>query len=83
MSGDRVSEPGMPQCVSYQCLLAVVQLAVSIWLYAGISKGIRSAWTVQIVYSAFGLMGFPLGTLINGYLLSQWFRDDTKAWFGA
>ncbi|HEX8833254.1 MAG TPA: hypothetical protein VF719_03600 [Abditibacteriaceae bacterium] len=57
-------------------------LAISIWLNQALKKGVRAAWTVQIIASAFGVLGFPVGTLIHGYILSQWFKPETKAWFG-
>ncbi|MBV9867085.1 MAG: hypothetical protein JO316_17155 [Abitibacteriaceae bacterium] len=57
-------------------------LAVDIWLNRALKQGTPAAWTVQIVLSALGLCGFPIGTLIHGYILSQWFSPETKAWFG-
>jgi len=63
-------------------LLYAVFLAISIWLNRALKKGVQAAWTVQIIVSVLGLLGFPLGTLIHGYILSQWFKPETKAWFG-
>jgi hypothetical protein len=54
----------------------------AIWLNRALKKGAPAAWVVQIIWSALGLLGFPLGTLIHGYILSQWFKPETKAWFG-
>jgi hypothetical protein len=56
--------------------------ALSIWLNRGLRHGKRAAWTVQLVLSCLGLLGFPLGTMINGYILSHWSKPETKAWFG-
>ena len=52
------------------------------WLNRAIKSGKPVAWTVQIILSILGLLAFPLGTLIHGYILSQWFKPETKAWFG-
>ena len=43
-------------------VLGVLQLPFCIWLNNGITKGIRAAWTGQIVFSCLGLLGFPIGT---------------------
>lgn len=59
-----------------------VFFVVTIWLNRALKKGTAVAWTVQIILSVLGLCGFPVGTLIHGYILSQWFKPETKAWFG-
>ncbi|HEX8236489.1 MAG TPA: hypothetical protein VF600_11070 [Abditibacteriaceae bacterium] len=56
--------------------------AVNIWLNRSLKKGAPAAWVTQIVISVLGLLAFPIGTLIHGYVLSQWFKPETKAWFG-
>ena len=53
-----------------------------VWLNRVLKKGAPAAWNGQIVLSIIGLFGFPVGTLINVYILSQWFKPETKAWFG-
>lgn len=53
-----------------------------IWLLSALKKGVRAAYSVQMILSILGLLGFPLGTIINGYILYQWSRPETKAWFG-
>lgn len=53
-----------------------------IWLNIGLKKGFRGAWTAQFVVSVVGLLGFPLGTIIHGHILSKWSKPDVKAWFG-
>lgn len=55
---------------------------VVLWINRGIKKGARSVWAVQMILSVVGLLGFPIGTLIHGWILSQWFKPDVKAWFG-
>ncbi|HEX8551783.1 MAG TPA: hypothetical protein VF681_09535 [Abditibacteriaceae bacterium] len=52
------------------------------WQRKAIRRGAANAWVVQIILSALGLLAFPLGTLIHGYILSQWFKPEVKAWFG-
>ncbi len=59
-----------------------ILLGGDIWLNRALRTGNRAAWTGQIVLSCFGLLGFPLGTAIHAYILSQWFKPETKAWFG-
>jgi hypothetical protein len=56
-------------------------LALLVWLNRGLKRGTQSAWTVQLILSIVGLLGFPLGTLINGYILSQWSKPEVKWWF--
>ena len=59
-----------------------VLLGINIWLNRALKRGASAAWVVQIIISVLGLLSFPVGTLIHGYLLSQWFKPETKAWFG-
>jgi hypothetical protein len=59
-----------------------VALAITVWLNRGLKKGTPAAWTVQFISSILGLCGFPLGTIINGYILSKWSKPEVKAWFG-
>ena len=53
-----------------------------IWLLFGLKRGDKTAYYGQMVISIIGLIGFPIGTLISAYILYQWFRPETKAWFG-
>jgi len=55
---------------------------IAIWHNRALKKGLSYAWGTQIVLSVLGLFGFPLGTLINIYILSQWGKPETKRWFG-
>lgn len=52
------------------------------WLLFGLKRGLKGAYYTQMIVSIVGLIGFPIGTLINGYILYKWFRPETKAWFG-
>jgi hypothetical protein len=53
-----------------------------VWLLIGLKRGTAAAYWVQLVIAVIGLIGFPIGTLINGYILYLWFKPETKAWFG-
>jgi hypothetical protein len=65
-----------------QAVLYFLLWAVAIWQNGALKRAAPSAWITQIILSVIGLLGFPLGTIINGYILSQWFQPETKAWFG-
>jgi uncharacterized membrane protein YeaQ/YmgE (transglycosylase-associated protein family) len=56
--------------------------ALFLWLGRALKNGAPAAWTVQIIVSVIGLLFFPFWTLVNIYVLSQWFKPETKAWFG-
>jgi hypothetical protein len=53
-----------------------------IWLLIGLKRGTKAAYYVQLLVAILGLTAFPVGTLINGYILFKWFRPETRAWFG-
>lgn len=59
-----------------------VMWGVNLWHNRALKSGAAAAWVTQIVLSILGLFGFPLGTFIHAYVLSQWFKPETKAWFG-
>src|ERR1043165_8488816 len=58
-----------------------VLLALYVWLNRALKNGVPAAWTAQMILSILGLIAFPLGTLIHGYILSQWFKPENRAWF--
>jgi hypothetical protein len=58
-----------------------IAFCVSIWMRNAIRNGEPIAWAVQIILSFLGLFGFPLGTIIHCYVLLNWFKPETKAWF--
>ncbi|HVF85837.1 MAG TPA: hypothetical protein VM821_07625 [Abditibacteriaceae bacterium] len=60
-------------------LFIVALIAFNAWLNIALKKGISAAWEFQILLSAIGLFMFPLGTAINAYILSHWFKPETKA----
>ncbi len=70
---------------SQRSILVVVLYAalwgVDIWLNRALKKGAQSAWVAQIILSILGLLAFPVGTAIHAYVLSQWFKPETRAWF--
>jgi hypothetical protein len=63
-------------------IFCILFFAGMLWQRTGLRRGTGAAWTVQIVLSALGLLAFPLGTLVHGYILSKWFKPEVKAWFG-
>lgn len=67
--------------VAYLAACAI-GLALQVWIISALRKGTPGFWVVQIILSVMGLLSFPLGTVINGYILSQWFNPEVKAWFG-
>jgi tetratricopeptide (TPR) repeat protein len=63
-------------------LIPLGLLGLSIWLLVAIPRGTRAAYYVQMVLSGLGLLGFPIGTLLHGYILYYWVKPETKEWFG-
>jgi hypothetical protein len=57
-------------------------IAFQLWMLKGLRQGIKFCYYFQMVISILGLSGFPLGTLLHGYVLYLWFQPETKAWFG-
>jgi hypothetical protein len=53
-------------------VLGVVYLALSIFLFF-VGRGVRrlESWArmTSVIFACIGLLGFPIGTLINGYIL--------------
>lgn len=47
----------------------------------GLLKGRKLAWYFQVALSAIGLLGFPLGTILNGLILVFFFLPNTRAYF--
>ncbi|MDF2441758.1 MAG: hypothetical protein JWN98_2742 [Abditibacteriota bacterium] len=46
-------------------------LALNIWLNRALKRGNRAAWPINIVVCCLGLLGFPQGTQIQGYLVAM------------
>ena len=64
--------------------LATLGLGLNVWLHFALTKGTKAAWTAQIVVSILTIISLPRIVLLliaHAYLLSQWFKDETKAWF--
>jgi tetratricopeptide (TPR) repeat protein len=77
------TQPGKDPAERIAVLLFIAcLLGVNIWLLIAVPKGMRTAYYVQAVLSALGLTGFPIGTLLHGYILYHWIKPETKAWFG-
>ncbi|MBI3316298.1 MAG: hypothetical protein HYZ87_04920 [Candidatus Omnitrophica bacterium] len=47
----------------------------------GLLKGKKIAWYFQIVLSLFGLLGFPLATVLNLVILIFFFRSSVRDFF--
>jgi hypothetical protein len=67
---------------SWRTLLCLLIFVISHLQRKGLKNGGKIAWKTQIVLSLLGLIWFPIGTVIHGYILSQWFRREVRAWFG-
>lgn len=65
--GGFVSVEGEPLEALLGGLLFAAIAALNFWLGRGLRALRRSARNVATVFCALGLIGFPLGTLINGY----------------
>jgi hypothetical protein len=57
-------------------------LCLGLRLRDALGRGLPLAWRVQVALSVLGLLYVPLGTALHALLLWQWFRPETKAWFG-
>jgi hypothetical protein len=71
----------MPQKIGIT-IFCLALFAVFLWQRKKLQNSAILAWKLQILLSILGLIWFPLGTLIHGYILSQWFKPEVKAWFG-
>lgn len=60
----------------------VLPLSINIWLAISLRNGGKTAWVLQVIVSFTGLITFPIGTILHAYILSRWFRPETKSWFG-
>jgi hypothetical protein len=80
-TAERIGAAGGPQGMVVAIIYGALW-AYTIWLNRSLKKGAPAAWAGQIALSALGLLGFPVGTIIHGYILSQWFKPEVKAWFG-
>jgi len=65
-------------------LIAVYSMvfALQMAMFRGLGHRKKLAWQAQILISGFGVLGFPIGTLIHGFVLSKWFKPEVKDWFG-
>lgn len=77
-----IDSTGSIEASARPLLLSILCVGMGGWLSFGHRQGQSVAWTGQVVLSAIGLTGFPIGTLIHGYLLSKWFAPEVKAWYG-
>lgn len=77
--GLKIDKP-MPERLGF-ALLCVVLFFVFAWQRRALKRDARHGWWIQIPVSAAWLLWFPLGTVAHGYILSQWFTPNVKAWF--
>jgi hypothetical protein len=65
-------------------MLALLLPLIYFWLDYGLRRRLKAAYYVQMVVAVIGLFLFlaPVGLFMNAYILCQWFRSDTKDWFG-
>lgn len=55
--------------------------AGSVWVGVALLKGRKWAWYCQVTLSVLGLLGFPLGTLLNGAMLLFFFQKNVRDFF--
>lgn len=63
--------------------LAVALAFVSFFILVGIGllKGKKLAWYFQVAMSVIGLLGFPVGTLLNTVILVLFFQPTVRNFF--
>ena len=61
--------------------LSLLFLAFFIAVSIGLLKGKRFAWYSQITMSVMGLIGFPVGTILNGIILVFFFQQPIRGYF--
>ncbi|MBI4353460.1 MAG: hypothetical protein HY593_06025 [Candidatus Omnitrophica bacterium] len=64
-------------------VLAVGLLFFTLFLFigAGLLKGKRIAWYLQIVSSVLGLFNYPLGTVLSAAILVFFFQNSVRSFF--
>ncbi|MDQ2730266.1 MAG: hypothetical protein M3Y56_01290 [Armatimonadota bacterium] len=60
----------------------IITLIASVTTIRLIDRRAKSAWTWSLALAAFSLTSFPIGMAVGAYILSSWFKPETKAWFG-
>ena len=63
--------------------LAAAIFTFSFWLARAHYQGKPAAWTVQIILSAIGLLGFPFLTVIHGILLAVYCQEGVRRWYSS
>ncbi|MBN2578928.1 MAG: hypothetical protein JXB10_08050 [Pirellulales bacterium] len=69
----RIDTRGFWVLFGFVCFYALLA-ALGIWVGIGLRRLKRSAWIAAGVFSSLGLFAFPVGTLINAYILSLLLR---------
>ena len=52
-----------------------------LWIGIGLLKGKKLAWYLQIAMSILGVVGFPVGTVLNVLILVFFFRPSVRNYF--
>lgn len=73
---------GLNFVLGAMAVLSFLACAYLIFLGVGLLKGSKGAWYGQVALSVIGLVGFPVGTLLNGAILVLLFRRDSRDFFG-
>jgi len=61
--------------------LSAVIMLIYFGIAYGLLKGLGWARVVAIILAVFGLLNFPIGTIISIIILIYLFKDDVKAYF--
>lgn len=69
--------------VLFGLMFASSLLFLVFYLFIGIGllKGRKIAWFVQVAFSVMGLLGFPLGTILNTVILVLFFQAPVRDFF--
>ena len=62
-------------------MIATTILFTALVVGIGLLKGKKFAWFMQVAFNIMGLIGFPIGTVINGVILFFFFQPRTREYF--
>ncbi len=66
---------------AFLLILGLVGLVFSLLVGVGLLRGRKFAWFIQVILSVFGLLGFPVFTVINALILVFFFQSRTREYF--
>ena len=61
--------------------VSLISLLYFLFIGAGLLNGKTLAWYLQIAMSILGLLGFPIFTILNGFILFSFFRAPVREYF--